>query len=168
MTEVTVNTTYYFDIFVTDNEGEPVTGLNIDYSLYRSENNLLIITGPLIEKGNGVYQASKLFDILGQYRIIYNTPLGYEDAQETILVVDEGSSSQQTALIRRILGLTQENYRILEPIYDEANNMTSCTLKTYPSSLDCENDTNPIAVYNVVSTYTVDNNMSSYKVKKVV
>jgi len=66
----------------------------------------------------------------------------------------------------RLLGLLQENFRITNPVFDANNNMTSCTLKIYPTATDCENDTNAIATYTVTATYS-GNNLASYKVKKV-
>lgn len=68
-------------------------------------------------------------------------------------------------LIKRILGLTQENFRIFSPTYDGNNNLLSATIKIYPTASDCEADTNVLATYSQVATYT-GNNMSTYKITK--
>ena len=73
-------------------------------------------------------------------------------------------------LLKRIAGLCQENYRIFNPVYVTKNRqqcMTSATIKIYPSSTDCENDTNAIAEYQITATFANDATMTNYKVKKV-
>lgn len=68
-------------------------------------------------------------------------------------------------LIKRILGLTQENFRIFNPVYDGNDNLLSATIKIYPTKVDCDADTNAIATYSQVATYT-GNNMNTYKITK--
>lgn len=68
-------------------------------------------------------------------------------------------------LIKRILGLTQENFRIFNPVYDGNDNLLSATIKIYPTKADCDADTNAIATYSQVATYT-GNNMNTYKITK--
>jgi hypothetical protein len=69
-------------------------------------------------------------------------------------------------LVKRIGGLCQENYRIFNPTYDSHNNMTSATIKIYPTAADVDANTNAIASYTVNASYDSHNRMSSYKVKK--
>ena len=70
------------------------------------------------------------------------------------------------SLLKRTLGLTQENFRIKSPVYDDNNSLISATISIYGSANDCTNDNNPITSYSMVATYDGDNNMSSYKVTK--
>lgn len=70
-------------------------------------------------------------------------------------------------LIKRILGLTQENFRVIDPTYDVNHNLTSSTIKIYPTASDCENDINKIAEYQMIASYNLENECTSYKVKKV-
>jgi len=76
------------------------------------------------------------------------------------------SISVLETLIKRIIGLSQENFRILNPIYDGNHNLLSANIKIYANKTDCENDQNPIASYSMIATYNVDNEMTSYKVVK--
>ena len=69
-------------------------------------------------------------------------------------------------LIKRIAGLCQENYRIINPSYDASNNLISGTIKIYPSASDVDTDTNAIAQYTITASYNASGNMTGYKVKK--
>ena len=69
------------------------------------------------------------------------------------------------ALTQRILGLSQENYRLFDIQY-QSGKLTSATIKIYSSASDCENDDNPIAEYEVTASYS-GTQLTSYKVVKV-
>jgi len=73
---------------------------------------------------------------------------------------------KNTDLIKRILGLSQENYRIFSPNYDANKNLLTAIIKTYSTKADCEADTNEIAIYNMVATYDAQSKMLTYKVTK--
>jgi len=72
----------------------------------------------------------------------------------------------ETDKIKYILGLTQENYRLSSPVYDANNQLISATIKTYPTAIDCTNDTNALASYSMTSTYNASAEMTAYKVVK--
>jgi len=163
ITELEQNTLYYLELFVTDAVGDPVTGLSTTYKIYKSSDNSVVFSGSLIDVGDGVYKVSYLFDTLGQYRIIYTTPTNYTDEIETINVIERRASSID---VRRILGLVQENFRILNPVYDRLGNLVTCTIRIYPSASDVDADTNAIATYVVEATHN-KTLMTGYKVKKL-
>jgi hypothetical protein len=77
------------------------------------------------------------------------------------LPVDPASET----LVKRILGLSQENYRLSDVVYTNGL-ISSTTIKIYPTSVDCENNTNPLAIYNVTASYDLDGKLLNYKVKK--
>lgn len=160
--EIDVNSTYYLELFVTDTNGNPVTGLSVTYSIYKSIDNTLISNGALTEIGNGVYQKSYIFNTIGQYRVIYTTPTNYTDEIETIMVRPKVATED---VLLRILGLSQENYRIFNPVYDSYKNMTSATIKIYSNATDCDNDVSPLATYEVTATY-IKELMKTYKFKR--
>ena len=92
-------------------------------------------------------------------------------AKETTLNTKASQASidaikTETDKIKFILGLSQENYKLFDIVYS-GDLITSTTIKTYPTSDDCENNTNPLATYSVVATYDVDGKLLTYKVKKV-
>jgi YD repeat-containing protein len=68
--------------------------------------------------------------------------------------------------IKRILGLTQENFRITATTYNASGLLTSATTKIYPTKADCDANTNPIATYLLTAVYDVSNNCTSYKMTK--
>jgi len=67
--------------------------------------------------------------------------------------------------ISRILGLSQENYRLFDIVYYNSL-ITSAKIKIYNSASDCNGDVNPLAIYNVSATYSEDGLLTSYKVIK--
>jgi len=68
--------------------------------------------------------------------------------------------------IKRLLGLNQENYRIINPSYDTNSNLLSATIKTYPTKADANADTNVIATYTMIASYDDNSNMTDYKCVK--
>ena len=170
--KITQNSTFYLELFVTGSNGKGVSGLNTTYKIYQSSNDSLIDSGNLTEVGGGIYKKGYTFSNLGQFRIVYYTPSGYEDKVLTIKVVEETADdfSEIHAKLNRILGLSQENYRILNPTYiyiGGAAHMTSGIIRIYPSASDCDNDTNHIAEYQITAVYDNEGKTTSYKVTKI-
>jgi len=61
----------------------------------------------------------------------------------------------------RILGLSLENQRIVDPVYNRAGELQSGTIKIYPSAADTEADTNVLAEYQVTATYGTGKNIKN-------
>jgi len=159
------NQQHKLDLSLTDNLGNFVSGKTITYSIYKSSDNSLVTSGTMIEIGtSGVYEASITFTDIGQYRVNYITPSKFENLIETFYVREELATQE---LVKRVLGLTQENYRIISPIYDSKRNMTSGRIKIYPTASDVDADTNSLAEYIISATYDNKNQMTGYKVKKI-
>ena len=163
------NNTYKLEISIIDKKGDFVTGLTITYEIRRSADDVLIDSGTMSAEGN-VYTASVSFSATGQYRVLYTTPAKYENDSEIIVVEDydnmKADISNLETMTTKILGLSQENYRIFNPVYDVNHNLTSATIKIYPTATDCNNDTNEIAEYRMTATF-IDNKCTEYKVIKV-
>ncbi len=162
-TKIELYNNYYLELFVTDSTGEPVTGLSTSYTIYKSSDNSVVNSGALTEIGGGIYRVLKNFDVLGQFYVIYNTPSDYTDEIENIIVHEEIAKA---SVVARILGLSQENLRIVNPIYDGQNNLLSATTKIYNNASDCNNDTNSLATYSLEATYDTNNNVVTYKMIK--
>jgi hypothetical protein len=164
------NVVYYFDVSLIDTLGNFVSGEIVTYKVYLSSTNDLIISDTMTEIGSsGIYRAEITFANSGQYRIEYYTPVQFKNGVETIIVEEIELQSIGENIIR-ILGLSQENYRIFNPTYITKNNqacMTSAIIKIYNSALDCENDTNVLATYTIAATFDSQARMLTYKVKKV-
>lgn len=150
--EINKNTTYYLEILVTNRAGNPVTGLTVPYRIERSSDDVLLASGNLTEVANGVYKGSYLFGNTGQFRILYMPPTPYTNEIEGILVTDQSTVSFNEK-IDRILGLSHENFKVIEPVYNGNNDLTEGIIKIYGSAADLEADINPIAVYEVKTEY---------------
>ena len=157
------NRTYYLEVSIIDRKGDFVSGQTITYTVYKSIDNSIFQSGTLTEVGtSGIYQTSIQFTSVGQYRVEYVTPISYENKIETFIVEENLHD-----LVKRILGLSQENYRLFSPTYDANNNLTSVTVKIYSTATDCENDTNILAQYSMTATYNANDELQTYKMVKV-
>jgi len=67
--------------------------------------------------------------------------------------------------IKYILGLSQQNFRMTDQIYDVNDNMVTATVRIYNNSTDATNDTNSLKQYAVSSSYTGDL-LTSYVMKE--
>ena len=160
----------YLELALLDINGDYASDLTVNYEVYKCSDDSLITSGIMTIVDN-TYNFNYTFTVLGEYRIKYLTPVGYEKGIENIDIIDlvetGGLTTEQDAMLRRALGLGQENYRIFSPVYDSNGNMTTATIKIYPSASDCEADTNVTATYTVTSTYDSNHRMATYKVKKI-
>jgi len=159
------NYTYYFESSIIDIDGDFAygSGITMDYEIIKSSDESLIDSGSMAQVGN-IYKVPYTFTQTGEYRIEYTTPLGYSNGMEEILVLEESQSPEIIVeKLNRILGLSQENYRVLNPVYDRFHNLVSSIIKIYPTSADVDADTNATASYQLTATYN-KTLMSSYKV----
>lgn len=68
--------------------------------------------------------------------------------------------------VKRILGLTQENFLIKDHVYDNQNQLESATIKIFNNSTDCNNDVNSLAEYSMTALYDSNGRLINYKVTK--
>lgn len=68
--------------------------------------------------------------------------------------------------VKHILGLSQQNYRLSNHIYDDHNRLTSVTIKIFYNKFDCNNDVNNFASYTMNASYDSDGLLVDYKVIK--
>lgn len=80
-------------------------------------------------------------------------------------VLGDGSETipQLGTRLDRVLGLSQENYRIFDHSYDANNNLTSATIRIYQSKADTLNDQNPVAEYEMEADYSSGNRLTDYR-----
>lgn len=167
----------YLEIAIINIDGDFVTffesGEEVTYIIKKSSDGSIIEYGEMTIEGN-TWKVAWTPLVVGEYRVEYTTPFGYEDGMETIMIEDptiiEGNIEAiktETDKIKYILGLSQENYRIFNPVYNINYGMTSAIIKTYASASDCNTDTAPIATYQLIAGYDNHNQMTSYKVVKI-
>jgi hypothetical protein len=63
-----------------------------------------------------------------------------------------------------ILGMTQNNFRLNQQIYDASGNLIAAQINLYYNASDCTNQVNSFATYNMLAVYNVQNQLIDYKV----
>lgn len=167
MTKIEKGTDYPLELFLTGNNGKPVLGQTITYEVKESSSNTLVDSGTLNELGGGMYQEFYEADTLGFFYVIFTTPIGFSDEVGSFEVVKECAKQEDLA---RLLGLTHENFRILNPVYTTINTsngsikvLSQSTVRIYPTKTDTQNNTNPIAEYTMTATHDSEACMTGYQ-----
>lgn len=88
------------------------------------------------------------------------------EIEASTVLAKEATLTTINTLVTRALGLSQENYRIKDPVYNTNNDLLSSTIEIFANASDCEADTSPTASYSVVATYDTSNRLLTYKVVK--
>lgn len=133
----------------------PVTGLSAVVTVKEIPGGPTVVSAAAMsDEGDGSYTYDFASDdVTKDYSIIVNGQDASLDSQYQF-----GSNTNvlantfQDQLIR-ILGLSQENIRIKNPVYNATGMLLSADYVIYPTALDAENDTNSISVYTITSTY---------------
>ena len=179
------DTEYKIEIGVVDQLGDFATGLTVFYDVRKSTDNSLIVSGTTTEI-SGIYSYIYTFTENLEYRSIFTTPSGYENGFETILIVDEFANNdllnivnsgitgltldllehrlETETRIKYILGLEQQNFRIIDQVYNDDDLLISSTIRIYNNSSDTNNNVNPLKEYFMEATYDSDSRITSYKV----
>jgi len=112
----------------------------------------------IVELANGDYRASYTPNAVGLWKLtIFHAtyfPTGKENSHQ-IYTNDIDSVGLETDKIKFILGLSQENFRLYNQVFDGNINMTNCKARTYSSKADAIADINPLATYTITATYNV-------------
>ena len=87
-------------------------------------------------------------------------------------VWDESTAGHNVAnsfskLMKRISGLCQDNYALLNPVHDKRGNLISGTIKIYPTADDVDNNTNAIADFQINAAYDKKGQLTEYRVKRL-
>ena len=168
----------YIISYFTEN-GVPKTGLTPTISIWRLSDNLLLIDeDSMSEVGGGFYK----YDFTGyspqiEYAIRCDGGSTLSNAERYSFAGNEGfhddidyiktTVDSVEILVRRVLGLSQENYRLFNVSYDGTGlKMIGCTIKLYSTKADFEADTNAIARYSMSASYDLNSQLSDYKVVK--
>lgn len=165
------------DFLVYDENNNSITGLtksDFTVNLYNPSkvdvaDSPVSITVDEIE--SGLYRIAFTPNVLGAWtlKVIHTThfPAGQGQNYTCVESVDEVDEiAELKTLIKRVLGLSQENYRLFNPEFDNLTNMTSGIVKTYPTALDVDNDTNALATYEVTAEYD-NTKLLDYRMKKI-
>jgi hypothetical protein len=167
------------EFIVLDENDNPVTGLiqdNFTTLLYNPDEEEVSnisagIPVTISEVGDGIYKATFTPDTFGNWEFIIYHATYFPWGKVGHYKVKEQINPETKAYLERIIGLSLENYRIIDPIHDDkANKLLSGKIKIYPSATDVDNDTNATAEYEIQTTYGIGkfrNNVTGFKVKKI-
>lgn len=163
----------YFETMILDNNGNFISGLDVNYIITRDIDDTLVVSGTSSES-NGVYYFKHTFNDVGSYRLKYLTPDNYENGFKQIIVENDNDTviinniqlhRQETEdRIKYILGLSQQNFRIFDQVYNENNLLISSTIKIYDNPTDCSSDINHLKRYSMDASYDTYGRVISYKV----
>lgn len=101
------NVSSSLDLRVTNDKGNGVEGLAIQYKIVRAEDNAIILSGNMDDVGQGVYKTNVLLSVIGQYRVLYDLEDYYTDSIET-LIVEEDVNAKLNLLIATINELAKK------------------------------------------------------------
>jgi len=162
-------------------QGTPKTGLTPKVSIWKvSDDSVIVNEQNMSEIGGGFYKFEfSAYDPDLDYAVRCDggsgLPVnerysygGNEGFHDDIAEIQDTLSGIET-LIRRILGMSQENYRLFNTTYDvSGQRLAGCTIKLYNNKTDCDNDQNEFATYAMSATYGQNGQLSDYKVTRTV
>jgi YD repeat-containing protein len=155
-------------ILLQDGNDDPVIGLlDTDVELF------------LLKAGEDTFE-EKTLDAMNFEEILagyYKITLDEDDTDtkgQMIAYIPENMSVQRHDFvieisdmddkIARILGLSQENFRITDYQYNAQDNLTSARLKIYTSAENATDMTNAIAEYTLTAAYDSQGRLLDYKI----
>ena len=101
---------------------------------------------------------------------VWNQTFSGDTAEEILINIEDNVESISALTfklsedIERILGLSQENYRLFDQVYDANDLLLSSTIRIYRTAAECDSDTNPITTYSMTAAYDSSGRMMEYKV----
>jgi len=136
-------------------------------SSYVVETTLYSVTSSLETIQNDIYYVTSSLDTL-QLTLNFTTA-SLSDVQTDVTALSasiEEHRYETENRIKYILGLSQQNFRMKDQVYDASDNMVSATVRIYPSASYAEADTNWTKQYAVSSSYTGEL-LTSYVMKEI-
>lgn len=157
------------------NNGTPQEGLTPVITILEVATGNVVVPGEsgdvMTELSGGWYKYDFNGDETKDYTITCDGGASLTTADRYTFAGTEIKSnlSDIEALIIRILGLSQENYRTFDEQYQTIKGnsyLTGAKIRIYPSAADVNADTNYISSYTVAATYDSQGRMTDYKVTK--
>lgn len=171
MKTIKLGDTVIEDFRVSNSYHIGVTGLGIgDFEIKIYDGNGIdrtsVITVSLSELTDGNYRILFIPNSYGDWSVYIKHTLYFPYGKAASVRVTDYNIEDIGDMIKRILGLTQENYYVTDTVYDASDNLTSSTIKIYSDSASVGTPNNIIATYNMTASY-IDNNLQNYSMKKV-
>ena len=175
MINIENNKEFEDEFVVVDEDDNPVTGLipgNFTVLLYNPSGDEVSasISVTISEIENGIYKLLFTPNALGNWELIISNSTYFPWGKYGHYKSVKATNDKMFDYLERIIGLCQENFRIFNPEYNRAGDLTQGTIKIYENANDVDNNTNPIATYQVITSYgkgKYNRNAVGYKVKKI-
>jgi hypothetical protein len=93
--------------------------------------------------------------------------VGFNTSNDSLVQIRqdlEDLNSEVTQALIRLLGLTQENFRTFDQVYDTNNALVLSKIRIYPTPSDTTADTNPLAEYQMDASYDSSGRLVDYRV----
>ena len=180
MTDILQNQAFTFYVYLQDASQQPVTGLtDIDVVARVSKAGGLTSVQTLMSFFSevdltdepGVYflnLPATVADTLGSLHISLRPVVAstFETVRLTFEVV---ANSLQDILdvLKPILGLSQQNHRFDQLVYDAQGNLTSGRIRLFDDATNTQAGTNPFATYQVQATFDTQGRLQNYQVFSV-
>lgn len=164
------------DFQVLNDNFLPVNGLlisNFNISLINPDGDEVAnVTGgntvTIDEIGNGFYRVKFTPNVLGNWTLVIKNNTYFADGKgENYTCVSSLGGETLRDWVERILGLSQQNYKVTNQRYDKYTNLIYSIIKTYRTPEDCNNEINPIATYEMTSTWDKRGHLMGYKVIEI-
>jgi len=160
------------DFSVTDGNDNLVPGIDstaFTYHIFNDNGDEVSSSVPVTikELGYGHYRSTFTPNSVGTWLLsIYHTTYFPWGKTGTIQVFAQDFDSI-VVLIKRVLGLVQENFYLNESVYDDNNNLLSGKIRIYEQGYEVGGSEGIIAHYDITATYDSDScRMISYKVER--
>lgn len=113
----------------------------------------------------GVIRGVKTYKVANG-ELTLETPLPYapETGDEIVMIAARKFLAPD---MDRVLGLSQENFRMKNQVYDGDGNLTSATVRIYQTAADAQNDVNPIAEYAMTASFAGAGLCTSYLMREM-
>jgi len=163
----------YEDFSVTDSNNALVSGIDstsFTYHIFNDNGDDVssIINVQFKELGNGHYRSTYIPNSTGTWFLSVYHSIYFPWGKTGSIQVFSNDFDSMVTLIKRILGLVQENFYIDLTTYDDKNNMLSGRIRLYDDSSNVGSNNGVIATYLIEADYDSDScRMISYKVEKV-
>jgi len=166
--EIKKDAVAYDDFIVMDENDNPVIGLideNFTLKLYDPDKAEVseIIPIAVSEIGSGLYRVSFTPNKLGNWSLIIYNDIYFPWGKGSNYKCIEYQISNAIELLKRILGLSKENIRLFNPMYNSNHKLLSGTFKIYETKSDCELDINNIGVYKVIAEYNANEELINFR-----
>lgn len=154
---------------VLDTNNLPVSGLgDVDFTKYLldSDTNQSLLTVTVSGLGSGHYVATYTPDVIGTWFLTVYHSVYFPWGKSGETQVNTYDIDTIGVDIKRLLGLTQENYYLDQVVWNSFSQMINGRIRVYTDSASVGSNVNVLSTYNITATYNTSNQLVDYKVIK--